>query len=206
MRGEGQLHGDIFGAPTYNMNHMDPLIYIGLGNPGDQYEGTRHNFGIAALREWVTTLPSESVVESWHLDTQRQAEIAKVIVGERNVICLFPHTFMNESGKAVSASLNYFKLGPENLVVVHDDLELPFGTVEEKVGGGTRGHKGLRSIVQALGTNAWRRISLGVGRPQPGTQVSAFVLQKFSEMEQTELADIQQRAIHLLSTIAANAT
>jgi PTH1 family peptidyl-tRNA hydrolase len=153
-----------------------------LGNPGKKYEYTRHNI-------------------AWLLSEQKQPVWQKKFnglwcrenCGEISLIFLKPQTMMNRSGDSVRKAMDFFKLPPEKVLVVHDELELPFGEVNLRKGGGLAGHNGLRSVKQQLGTTEFGRLRLGIGRP-PFGDVSRWVLSPFSPSERTELEDIFQKA------------
>jgi PTH1 family peptidyl-tRNA hydrolase len=139
-------------------------VVVGLGNPGRSYERTRHNAGYLVADELARRHAG-----SWR--KRKKAEAAPISIGLANTTLLKPTTFMNNSGSAVSDH------GPEDLVVVHDDLDLPAGTVRVKVGGGAGGHNGLRSIIGRLG-NEFVRVRIGIGRPPPGVGVTDYVLSR----------------------------
>ena len=153
---------------------MDKLV-VGLGNPGAKYEMTRHNVG------WLVLDQLGFYEElSWR-------EKFKGLFAVRGNICfLKPLVYMNLSGKSVLLLVNFFKLKLEDILVIYDDIDLPFGTIVFKQGGGTAGHNGLRSLVAELGDNKFDRLRLGVGRPEHGS-VSDYVLQIFSDEEQVFL-------------------
>ena len=143
-------------------------VVVGLGNPGRSYERTRHNAGYLVADELARRHAG-----SWR--KRKKAEAAPVSVGLANITLLKPMTFMNNSGSAVS------DYKPEDLVVVHDDLDLEAGTVRVKVGGGAGGHNGLRSIIGRLG-NDFVRVRIGVGRPPPGMGVTDYVLSRMDSV------------------------
>jgi peptidyl-tRNA hydrolase, PTH1 family len=139
-------------------------VVVGLGNPGRSYERTRHNAGYLVADELARRHGG-----SWR--KKKKAEAAPVSLGLKNAILLKPTTFMNNSGSAIS------DYRPEDLIVVHDDLDLEAGTVRVKVGGGAGGHNGLRSIIQNLG-NEFVRVRIGIGRPPAGMTVTDYVLSR----------------------------
>jgi PTH1 family peptidyl-tRNA hydrolase len=142
-------------------------VVVGLGNPGRSYERTRHNVGFLVADELARRHGG-----SWR--AKKKAEIAPVSLGLKNITLLKPMTYMNDSGAAL---VGY---RPEQLVVVHDDLDLPAGTVRVKVGGGAGGHKGLRSIIQHLGSD-FVRVRVGIGRPPVGVDAVNYVLGRMDE-------------------------
>ncbi len=168
------------GAPS-----IDYLV-VGLGNPGKRYAGTRHNIGLRAVEEAAGRLGG-SWRSRWH------GRVCETRVGDERVALLAPETFMNESGRSVSPALRFYKLPPERLVVVHDELDLPLGDIRAKSGGGLAGHNGLRSVVQAIGTQDFLRVRIGIGRPERGDPrpVADWVLQPFPP--ETDDDDLVQR-------------
>lgn len=167
------------------------LLLVGLGNPGKQYAGNRHNVGFMAaerLRE-EASLPDfrEKFSGVWTKGTAFGAEVA----------LLMPRTFMNLSGDSVQPAAAFLKVEPKEIIVLHDELDLPFGEVRLKMGGGHAGHNGLRSIIGRLGTPEFLRVRIGVGRPPPGFQgdVADYVLSNFDTAERAELPDVLGRAL-----------
>ncbi len=161
-------------------------LVVGLGNPGKRYARTRHNIGLRAVEEVVDRLGG-SWRGRWH------GRVCETRDGDERIALLAPETFMNESGRSVSPAMRFYKLPPERLVVVHDELDLPLGDVRAKSGGGLAGHNGLRSVVQAIGTQDFLRVRIGIGRPERGDPrpVADWVLQPFSP--ETDEDDLVQR-------------
>lgn len=169
-------------------------LLAGLGNPGPRYAGNRHNVGfmvVERLAEQHGRPPFRA---------QFQGRFARTRVRDQDVGLLLPDTFMNLSGRSVQQALRFFKLGLPELVVVHDELDLPFGTVRVKVGGGTAGHKGLASISECCGGPDYCRLRIGIGRPAHGT-VENYVLGDFSKPEGAALGDVLERATSALADI-----
>ncbi|HPZ16536.1 MAG TPA: aminoacyl-tRNA hydrolase [Sphaerochaeta sp.] len=157
-----------------------------LGNPTSQYAKTRHNVG------WMIAdhiYPMEAWSQKFH----------GRMSSRDGVFLLKPETFMNESGRSVRAALDYYNLEAEQLLVIHDDLELPFGTLRLQQGGGLGGHKGLRSIVQHLSDDSFLRLRVGVGRPVHGS-VSSWVLSRFDPIEEALLPDLFNTAHIMLKS------
>lgn len=152
-----------------------------LGNPGSRYRKTRHNSGQLFLEHILPHIDASRYKEAFH-GSWAQAHIASL-----PVIILTPHTFMNESGRSIQAASHYFGINVDEILVVHDDLELPFGTTKIQQGGGLGGHNGLRSIVQHLGSSHFFRVRIGIGRPQH-QDVSSFVLSRFDAVEESQLS------------------
>lgn len=156
------------------------LLLVGLGNPGAEYARNRHNIGFMAVEE----IARRHGFSPWRKRFQGQS--AEGTVGGDKVLALEPLTFMNVSGQSVVAALQFFKLKPENVVVIHDELDLPPGRIRVKKGGGHGGHNGLRSIDSHIGKDYWR-IRLGIGHPGDKNQVSGYVLHDFAKADQTWL-------------------
>ena len=169
-----------------------PWLVVGLGNPGTEYAGHRHNVG--AL---VADVLAGRVAGSWKAQRRTRADVLEGRVGAmpgERVVLAKPRSYMNDSGGPVRALLDFFAAGPGRLVVVHDELDLPFESLRVKLGGGDNGHNGLRSLRRSLGTGEFHRVRVGVGRP-PGRQDPAdFVLRNFTSAERRELPLVLERA------------
>ncbi|MBZ0117671.1 MAG: aminoacyl-tRNA hydrolase [Sandaracinaceae bacterium] len=161
-------------------------LVVGLGNPGPKYRGNRHNVGFMV----VDRLARAAGVE---LRDKFKGLHARARVAGQDVALLEPTTFMNLSGESVQPAMRFFKVEPSELVVVHDELDLPFGTVRLKQGGGAAGHNGLRSIIQHCGGADFARVRIGIGRPPHGS-VESWVLSDFDALESAELDDVLQQA------------
>ena len=157
-------------------SHEPSLAYlvVGLGNPGGRYRDTRHNLGRRAVE-----LIADELHGSWR--TRWNGRVSELRDGEQRLGLLAPETFMNESGRSVAPALRFYKLPPERLVVVHDELDLELGDVRAKRGGGLAGHNGLRSLADSLGTQEFLRVRIGIGRPERGDRrpVADWVLTPF---------------------------
>ncbi|HNY51793.1 MAG TPA: aminoacyl-tRNA hydrolase [Smithella sp.] len=163
-------------------------LIIGLGNPGSRYQQTRHNIGFMVL---------EDIAARWEVDIRQKSFDAlwnRGKVAGANALLAMPQTYMNLSGNAVRRLQDYFKVDTGNVIVIHDDLDLPFGTVRLKAGGGDAGHKGLKSIVNCLGSADFMRVRMGIGKPAGRTPVEDYVLQKFNQDESDRLQQIIQIA------------
>jgi len=150
------------------------LLVAGLGNPGGEYAETRHNVGFMVADELARRHGG-----SWR--GKFSGELSEVRADGIRLALLKPQTYMNESGRSVGAAARFFKVEPEALIVVHDDVDLASGRVQVRLGGGLAGHNGLRSVAQQLGTSEFGRVRIGVGRPERGDQrpVADFVLSPF---------------------------
>jgi PTH1 family peptidyl-tRNA hydrolase len=161
-------------------------LVVGLGNPGKLYAGNRHNVGF---------MVADALARRWHADPFREkfkSELSRARRASDETILLKPQTYMNLSGESVQKALAFYKLGLPDLVVIHDELDLPFGTLKLKIGGGLAGHNGLKSIVQHCGGPDFVRVRVGVGRPpQKGAD---HVLSDFSKQECSELPLVLERA------------
>lgn len=164
-------------------------LIIGLGNPGKQYEKTRHNVGFMALDNLWKKLKETHEISKWELSKKFNAEISEARVGEEKIILAKPMTFMNDSGQAVQMILHYYQIETNNLLVVHDDKDLPLGTSKMQTDRGHAGHNGVRSIVEHIGTQNFSRLRIGVAsaNPKKMADISKFVLNKFGLFEKKEL-------------------
>jgi peptidyl-tRNA hydrolase, PTH1 family len=166
----------------------DRYLVVGLGNPGPRYAATRHNIGFA-----VVELLAERAGGRFKAHRSRCDIVETRLVGEP-VVLAKPLSYMNESGGPINAAARFFKLPVERIVVVHDDLDLPFGEIRLKRGGGEGGHNGLRSTTSALGSKEYLRVRFGIGRP-PGRQDPAdYVLREFGAAERKDLPYLIDRA------------
>lgn len=161
---------------------QDGFLVVGLGNPGPQYAQTRHNLGFMVLDE----LLRRQGASTWQ--DKFAGQIATVRLAGGPIVLLKPLTFMNLSGRAVARAAGFYQTPVDRIVVVHDDLDLPFAAVRIKADGGTAGHKGLASIKQEIGTTAFLRIRMGIDRPIRG-DVADYVLTRFRAEESSSLAD-----------------
>ncbi len=159
-------------------------LVVGLGNPGKEHVGTRHNFG----EYFVRLLAAHFNCSNLSKNEKFFAAISRVSIHDRELHLLAPSTFMNESGKSVSAYNDFFKIIPEEILVVHDDLDIPTGTARLKIGGGHGGHNGLRSIISSLGNNnGFCRLRIGIGHPGSSRNVSNYVLSQPTKDEKEKI-------------------
>jgi PTH1 family peptidyl-tRNA hydrolase len=168
---------------------VEPYLIAGLGNPGPQYVANRHNVGFQCVER----------LAAFHGLTfdkqQKRALVALGTVREQRIILAKPQTFMNESGRAVVPLARFYKVQPERLLVVYDDLDLPPGTMRLRPEGGSGGHKGMRSIIEHLGSQGFPRLRIGIGRPPGRMDPAAYVLQDFSAEETPLLEETLERAV-----------
>lgn len=174
------------------------LLVVGLGNPGREYAETRHNVGFQVVDELSRVASADAFREKF------TGEYARGRLGAEDVVLLKPATYMNLSGQSVQPAAAFFKVEPSSIVVVHDELDLPFGDVRLKKGGGHAGHNGLRSLIERLGTAEFVRVRVGIGRPPPGFKgdVAAFVLSRFDGVERAQLGDVCARAVSMVDDVA----
>ncbi len=183
-------------SPTWSV--QDAALVVGLGNPGPSYAGNRHNVGFQAV-----DLLAERMSGRFKAHKAR-AHVLEGRLGGRRAVLAKPSTFMNLSGAAVAGLHRYYGVPAEHIVVVHDELDLPFGSVRLKFGGGDNGHNGLRSITTALGTRDYLRVRFGIGRP-PGRQDPAdYVLHDFRTAERTDVAVLVDRAADAVEALLAD--
>jgi len=161
----------------------EPLLVVGLGNPGPQYAKTRHNLGFM-----VADLLAARMGETFKVHKRSGAEIVTGRLAHRPVVLAKPRTYMNESGRQVGPLAKFYSVSAANVIVIHDELDIEFGQIRLKQGGGEGGHNGLRSISSSLGTKDYLRVRVGVGRPPGRMDAADFVLKDFSTVERRELA------------------
>ncbi|MCD9153801.1 aminoacyl-tRNA hydrolase [Aeromicrobium duanguangcaii] len=171
-------------------------LVVGLGNPGSSYAATRHNVGYHVTDELAARMGGRFS----SLKAARADVVSGLLSGQRAVLGR-SRSYMNESGGAVSALLKYYDVTPDHLIVIHDELDLPLGSLRCKLGGGDNGHNGLKSIRQSIGTGDFLRVRFGIGRP-PGQQtVHDFVLKPFAKTERTEADIVTQEAADAVESL-----
>jgi peptidyl-tRNA hydrolase, PTH1 family len=171
-------------------------LVVGLGNPGSEYARTRHNVGFLVVDRLADRLATGFKLKKFG------AEIAEAKVGAERLWILKPQTFMNHSGEAVGEAARFWKVAPEDVVVVHDDLELDPFRVQVKIGGGHGGHNGLRSVNAHLGTPEYVRVRVGVGRPPHPSQSAGWVLARFPKGDDRSLEDCVELAADAVRLVA----
>ena len=172
-------------------------LIVGLGNPGFEYEGTRHNAGFW----WADAIAGERGGR-WAKESTFSGWVARVEEGGRDFWLLKPATYMNESGRCVGAFLRFHRIEPAQMLVVHDELDLPPGAVKLKFGGGTGGHNGLRDIDEVLGTRDFWRLRIGIGHPGNKDIVADYVLHEARREEREAIEPAFDRSLGLLARIA----
>ena len=176
-------------------------LFVGLGNPGAEYEGTRHNAGF-----WFIDAVSRELKAPMSLDKSYYGQVARTAVNGTSVWLLKPLTFMNVSGKSVAALARFFKISPNEILVAHDELDLPPGQVKLKYGGGHAGHNGLRDIHAQLGTGDYWRLRLGIGHPGVKTEVSNWVLNKPAPEQRLLIEECVSRSSKAVLSLIAGET
>lgn len=175
-------------------------LIVGLGNPGKKYERTRHNVGwqvFAFLGErWALDL---DVAKDWH--EKFESLIAETKVGGAKVILMKPLTYVNESGRAVRQAVDFWKIAPDHVIVVHDDKDLPVGTLRLRPDGSSGGHNGIKSVIAHLGTENFHRVRVGIGTDRPTGDTADFVLATFRPDEKAAMKDAERRAAEAVTAI-----
>jgi len=167
----------------------DPLLVVGLGNPGPQYAKTRHNLGFM-----VADLLAGRMGEQFKVHKRSGAEIVTGRLGHRPVVLAKPRTYMNESGRQVGPLAKFYSVMPADIIVIHDELDIDFGRIRLKLGGGEGGHNGLRSVANSMGTKNFQRVRIGIGRPPGRKDPAAYVLETFTAAERQEVPAICEQA------------
>lgn len=167
----------------------EPLLVVGLGNPGPNYAKTRHNIGFM-----VADILADRMNSNFKVHKRSGAEVATGHLGGRSVVLAKPRVYMNESGRQVGPLANFYSVAPGDVIIVHDELDIDFGRIRLKLGGGEGGHNGLRSVASALGTKDFQRVRIGIGRPPGRKDPAAYVLENFSAAERPEIPTICEQA------------
>lgn len=172
-----------------SVTYSPPWLAVGLGNPGLRYGGTRHNAGNRAVEKLAAKLGTK-LKSNKALARAGDAHVAGV-----HLVLACPTTYMNESGRSVAALVRQKEIALENLVIVHDEIDIPAGSLRVKFGGGAAGHRGVESVVDSLGTKDFYRVRIGVGRsPNPAQPANRFVLEPVSRKDAPALIDVEKRA------------
>ena len=179
---------------------MNSLLLVGLGNPGKEYENTRHNAGSEFVKmlcdKYGASLEKEKLINGYY---------AKLNINDCSVILSIPDTFMNESGLSVSKAKKFFQVENHEILIVHDELDLENGCIRLKDSGGHGGHNGLRNIIDHLnGDSSFKRIRIGIGHPGKEKDVVSYVLNKASESERMKLEDKMKNSLQLIESLVIN--
>jgi peptidyl-tRNA hydrolase, PTH1 family len=172
------------------------LVIVGLGNPGKKYENTRHNMGYLVVEALALS-------QQWSFKQERylQARVVRGEIESARVHLVLPTTYMNESGIAVRRYLDFYKLGPEHLLVVTDDVALPYGKIRLRIKGSAGGHNGLKSIEACIGTRAYLRLKMGIGTDKQKEALVDYVLSEFSLEESATLKEFVERGVVVLKRL-----
>lgn len=170
-------------------------LIVGLGNPGKTYERTRHNVGFIILDNLHEKL-TEYGISKWELSKKFNAEICGATINNQKIVLVKPMTFMNESGIAVQLLSHFYKLTPQDIIVVHDDKDLPLGEIKIQTDRGDAGHNGIKSIIEHLGTKNFQRVRVGIASENPKrmSDTAKFVLDKFAFSERKKVSEVIEQA------------
>ncbi|MBC7707954.1 aminoacyl-tRNA hydrolase [Polaromonas sp.] len=180
----------------YTVGLNKTVLLVGLGNPGKEYDLTRHNVGFEVLDRFVS---KQSEMQDWINKKDMKCHLSQGQFGDTRVYVIKPTTFMNLSGEAVQAVMNFYKIAPDFISVIHDELDIAFGQIRLRVGGGSAGHNGIKSVTQHIGEQ-YGRVRIGIGPKTPEQMDSAdFVLQKLSIKEQDQLGNLAKETAAILT-------
>ena len=171
---------------------FNQYLIIGLGNPGQKYKDTRHNIGFKLI---------DTLLDSNSMSNKFKSLYSKIEINKNSIHIVKPQTFMNESGVAVNEITKFFKIKQENIIVVYDDLDLPIGNLKIKIGGGSAGHNGMKSIEKYIETEKIIKIRIGIGKPVNKAQINSHVLSKFTHNENILLKPILQKFEKIIEDI-----
>lgn len=188
-------------------------LLVGLGNPGEKYEKTRHNLGFVVLDHLLKKI--ENLNNSfWDEEKKIKSQTKKVDIKGSTVLLIKPLTFMNESGNAVAAASSYYKIEPKDIIIIHDDLDLPLGKIRVRFGGGHGGHKGVESVIKHLNTDKFLRVRLGIGHPhhhegklkegKSHIAVEDYVLSIFSPSDKGKVKTMTSQVVKIVDQIMAH--
>jgi PTH1 family peptidyl-tRNA hydrolase len=176
------------------IDDMEWYIFVGLGNPGREYENTRHNIGFSVIQK---------LAQHWEVDIARYR--FKALTGDgkakdKRVALVMPQTYMNNSGTAVSSFVNFYKIDLDHLIIINDDLDLPFGSIRIRKSGGSAGQKGMQSIIDRLGSSDFPRLRVGIGRPPGRMDAVDYVLKKFKPADEIALNQVLDTCVDAMET------
>lgn len=181
--------------PLYTLGLNKTILLVGLGNPGKQYEGTRHNIGFACIDAFAAA----NDFPQWITKKDLKSEVTAANLGSSRVILMKPTTYMNLSGVAAQSVLHFYKVPFDQVVVIHDELDIPFGQIRLRLGGSSAGHNGIKSLIEHIG-EGFGRVRIGIGNDAAKQMDGAdFVLQKFSKDEQAQLSGLTREVSSILS-------
>ncbi len=184
---------------------MKTILIAGLGNPGKEYQFTRHNIGFRILDNWLMnlSLKHQNCSYRWEENKKHQAEINRFSLNNKKIILTKPQTFMNKSGESINSLSHYYKINPENILVIHDDLSFPLGNFKLAISAGPAGHNGVKSIIEKLNTKNFGRFRVGISAPLGSCPVRHqgghnFVLGKFTKKEEEIITELLTVANNIL--------
>lgn len=187
------IHEDVL--PLYTLSAQKTLIIVGLGNPGEEYENTRHNIGFVC----IDTFAESSGFPAWINKKDLKCHLTQHTLGQTRVILVKPITFMNLSGEAVRAVCSFYKVGAQDVLAIHDELDIPFGQIRCRVGGSSAGHNGIKSLTKYIGED-YGRVRVGIGPKTPEQIDSAdFVLGRFSKDQQSQVRPLSREVTAILT-------
>lgn len=182
-------------APLYTLGLQKTVVIVGLGNPGKEYAGTRHNIGFAC----VDSLAQKLDFPKWVVKKDLKCLVSNQTIGDAHVILVKPTTFMNLSGGAVQSVIHFYKVPLEQVIVVHDELDIPFGQIRTRMSGSDAGHNGVKSLIEQLGAD-FGRVRIGIrNKISEKVESKDFVLSKFSKEEQGQLSPLYKETNSILS-------
>jgi PTH1 family peptidyl-tRNA hydrolase len=174
-------------------------LVVGLGNPGDKYSSTRHNIGFVVADELAKRCAGKFTSNKY------RALVSEIRLGfgsdAPKLVVVKPSTYMNASGDAVAPLAKYYGASPEQIIALHDELDIPFNTIRVKIGGGDNGHNGLKSLTQSLSTPDYFRVRVGIGRPSTPQDAADYVLENFSKTERTQIPDLAIRTCDAIESL-----
>lgn len=186
-------------ASLYSFGLEQTKLFVGLGNPGDKYDGTRHNIGFACLDHFAAS----NDISSWSDNKQLKSLVATGTIGSTRIILVKPQTFMNDSGQAARAVMDFYKLSFEDTTVVYDEIDVNLGTIKVSQGGGAAGHNGIKSMIAHLG-EGFVRVRVGIGPKAPEQiDLADFVLQRFGADQLDQVTSVTAEASAMLGEATA---
>lgn len=188
-------------TPFYTLSASQTMLIVGLGNPEEKYNNTRHNIGFACLDVFA----ADNDFDPWVHKKDLKSLITQKTLGSTRVILAKPTTYMNLSGEAVQSIATFYKIAPENIIVIADELDIPFGRIRTQIGGSAAGHNGIKSTIQHIG-EGFGRVRIGIGPKTPEQMEAAdFVLAKFTPEQQAAMPDLFREILAILTeTIFGN--
>lgn len=175
--------------PLYTIGLIKTVLIVGLGNPGKEYSATRHNLGFMCVDDYAQS----HEFPKWNNKKDMKCSLTMQTLEDKRVILIKPTTFMNKSGEAVRAAQQFYEVAPEDTVIIHDELDIEFGEIRTRFGGGSAGHNGLKSLIEHIGEN-FGRVRIGIGKPKSKGSGAKFVLSKFSSEQSRQLDNLKREA------------